>query len=422
MKVSLSMIVKDEIKLLERCLDSVEGLVDEIVIVDTGSTDGTLEIVKERADIYDQIEWNGFANARNYSMSLATGDLIFILDADEYISDHKGWKVALQMMKDGWDAVAVVVHNNLPDDQILSGDRIWQIRMFGNNRPEIEWSGSIHNQIAECLKVNPLDKKEAKFFQAQVVITHDGYNLGQEALTEKYSARIPALLKELEDAKGDPKLLAYYQYQTANAYFMTKDYEKAVSYIQATNLDDLTTENAYSTCLMGMHCAHTMNMTKEGVEYAHKMMAMNPDEAMSFLMVGLAYMVEKKFIAAYNYIGAALAQSQIPNMPYKYQLDAHYIAGAAGEAAFGLQRLEDAKNLFQMHLQKYQTPRIAQLEAGIIPLEQADSEGLLPVGRLTKEEESRQAKPEETVVIQDSRKPGLSPPSEENLVQTLDHI
>ncbi|KKL54646.1 hypothetical protein LCGC14_2263320, partial [marine sediment metagenome] len=84
MKVSLCMIVRDEIAHLD-CLDSVEELVDEIVIVDTGSSDGTLDVVRARSDVWDQIEWSGFADARNHAQSLATGDIILILDADEKI-------------------------------------------------------------------------------------------------------------------------------------------------------------------------------------------------------------------------------------------------------------------------------------------------------------------------------------------------
>ncbi len=87
--ISLCMIVKDEEETLGRCLESVKGLVDEIIIVDTGSTDGTKEIAqKYNAKIYD-FQWvDDFSAARNYSFSKATQDYIFWLDADDVIMEE----------------------------------------------------------------------------------------------------------------------------------------------------------------------------------------------------------------------------------------------------------------------------------------------------------------------------------------------
>ena len=85
-EISLCMIVKDEQDVIERCLESVKDVVDEIIIVDTGSTDKTKQIVSKYTDkIYD-FEWvNDFAKARNYSFSKATKDYILWLDADDVI-------------------------------------------------------------------------------------------------------------------------------------------------------------------------------------------------------------------------------------------------------------------------------------------------------------------------------------------------
>ena len=85
-EISLCMIVKDEEDVIARCLDSVKDLVDEIIIVDTGSTDRTKEIVSKYTDkIYD-FEWvNDFSKARNFSFSKATKDYILWLDADDII-------------------------------------------------------------------------------------------------------------------------------------------------------------------------------------------------------------------------------------------------------------------------------------------------------------------------------------------------
>lgn len=83
------MIVRNEEEVIERCLKSICDLVDEIIIVDTGSTDKTKQIVSKYTDkIYD-FEWvNDFAKARNYSFSKATKDYILWLDADDVILEE----------------------------------------------------------------------------------------------------------------------------------------------------------------------------------------------------------------------------------------------------------------------------------------------------------------------------------------------
>lgn len=84
--ISLCMIVKNEESVLARCLDSVASMMDEIIIVDTGSTDRTKEIAAQYTSrIYDFTWCDDFSAARNYAFSLATMDYIYCPDADEYL-------------------------------------------------------------------------------------------------------------------------------------------------------------------------------------------------------------------------------------------------------------------------------------------------------------------------------------------------
>lgn len=414
MTISLCMIVKDEIAHLEACLDSVQELVDEIVIVDTGSTDGTWDVVQDRATVFDQIEWEGFAHARNYAQAMATGDIILILDADEKIVDSAGWAEVGKAFDDGADGVAVVIHNILPQDQVLLADRIWQVRLF-RNRPEMVWEGTVHNQIAPALMSNPLNGEEAQFYQARILVEHVGYNLDHDKLVNKYEARMSSLYEELANATTE-KTKAYYQFQTANALFMQQKYDEALQFFRDVDFEHMTDENTASSCIMAIHCCHILGVPKEGMVYAKMLLNVNPEEAMSFLMMGLSYLAEYRFQAAYNFLGAAMTMTQVPNMDYKYLLDLFYIAAPAGEAALNMNRLADAKELFQLHLQKYQTEKIAQLEAAIIPMEDAVAQGYLAVGNQKVPDSLPNPKPEETILVQDSRRVDLSEPSEQNPV------
>ena len=86
--ISLAMIVKNEQDVLERCLDNAKNLFDEIIIVDTGSTDATKQIAKRFTPRVQDFEWvNDFSRARNYAFSLATCDYVMWLDADDILSN-----------------------------------------------------------------------------------------------------------------------------------------------------------------------------------------------------------------------------------------------------------------------------------------------------------------------------------------------
>lgn len=89
MSISLCMIVKNEEHSLGACLESVKGIFDEIIVVDTGSQDGTVELAKRFTDKVYFFEWcDDFSAARNYSLSLAASDYAMWLDADDVILPH----------------------------------------------------------------------------------------------------------------------------------------------------------------------------------------------------------------------------------------------------------------------------------------------------------------------------------------------
>lgn len=149
--ISLCMIVKNEEACLERCLKSLEGIVDEMIIVDTGSIDRTIEIAKSfGAKVYN-FKWTGsFSDARNYAFSLATCDYIYSGDADEELDEEnrrrfKDLKIDIGELN--VDIVQMYYSNQLAFRTVYNYDRELRPKLFKRVRHFI-WQDPIHEQVA----------------------------------------------------------------------------------------------------------------------------------------------------------------------------------------------------------------------------------------------------------------------------------
>lgn len=161
MKISLCMIVKNEADVIERCIESVKGKVDEVIVVDTGSDDRTKEIVKSLGGIIIEEKWEGdFSKARNTSLVNAKGDYILVLDADEYLDENVDLKKVITSLKDYY---MVNIKNYLDSDQVAYHS---SIRLFKKSE-EIIYRGKIHENIE--IKMGMTGEK------TDILIHHEGY-------------------------------------------------------------------------------------------------------------------------------------------------------------------------------------------------------------------------------------------------------
>lgn len=219
------MIVKNEEKVLQRCLDSVYGIVDEIVIVDTGSTDSTKEIaLKYTSKVYD-FEWtNSFADARNFAQQQATGEWILVLDADEYV-DQTNLKEMIDVLKqtdESVEAYDVAIYNFMG----VYGERVLQHRhtRIYRNSPHLRYVRAIHEQLR---KVNGEYVQAA---QGILTVYHTGYM--HQAVTEKKKHDRNAPLLEYEMEVGES--VAFDYFNLGNEYLSKGEIEKALeSFIKA---------------------------------------------------------------------------------------------------------------------------------------------------------------------------------------------
>ena len=146
--ISLCMIVKNEEDVLGRCLDSVADLVDEIVIVDTGSTDRTREIAARFTDQIFDFPWqDDFAAARNKSFAHATMDYCMWLDADDVLLEEDREKFLA--LKEGLSpAVSVVMapyHTGFDKDGRVTF--LYYRERIIKNRAGMHWAGAVHEVV-----------------------------------------------------------------------------------------------------------------------------------------------------------------------------------------------------------------------------------------------------------------------------------
>lgn len=248
--ISLCMIVKNEEEVLHRCLSSVKGVVDEIIIVDTGSTDRTKDIAKDFTDkIYD-FEWNDdFSAARNYSFRHATKDYILWMDADDVLfeEDREKLKKLKEELAPEIDVVSMLYHIAFDeyDNPTFSYRRNRMVKRSKN----FKWKGAVH----EYLEVG------GRVLETDIAFRH-------RKKDKKTTAPSDRNLKIYEKrlANGEtftPRDLFYY----SNELKDHGQYEKAIEYYQRfLNTERGWIEDKIQACINMAACYRQMgNIEKE---------------------------------------------------------------------------------------------------------------------------------------------------------------
>lgn len=210
--LSLVMIVKNEQNNLRRCLESVKDIVDEIVIVDTGSTDKTKEIALEfGAKVFDYKWDNNFSNARNYAIKNSSGDWNLILDGDEYISKIDLANIRNFINSNNNKIGQVKIVNAFEQDGEIKNSESYISRLAPKG---VFFEGAIHEQLKSDFTRKVVD----------ITLEHDGY-----LNTNKFDRNIYILLDELKIKPNDSYLL----YQIARTYYVNKMYIEASTYFDS---------------------------------------------------------------------------------------------------------------------------------------------------------------------------------------------
>ena len=196
--LSLCMIVRDEEQMLGRCLAAAAPAVDEIVIVDTGSTDATVEIARAFGARVHRQPWTGsFAQARNAAIEMATGDWLLHLDADEVLVAEDATRLR-ELTGRTWREAFYLTETSFVgrrhDGAAIVNTTLRMLR----NRPGYRYAGRIHEQIGHTLPTWAPGRVE----HTSIRIEHYGY-LGDVQAAKAKSARNLALLQR-QALEGPP--------------------------------------------------------------------------------------------------------------------------------------------------------------------------------------------------------------------------
>ncbi|MCX5846820.1 MAG: glycosyltransferase [Deltaproteobacteria bacterium] len=222
--ISVCMIAKNEEKYIDQCLSSVKPIADEIIFVDTGSTDRTVEIARKYTDKIYLHPWNNsFSEARNYYLKYAKGDWIFQIDADEELVKEDIPKVRKAVQDKDIDAIVIRIVSTARKGRSKSVHNVE--RIFRNNGV-IQYEGRVHNRLVGITspKIYPIR------------ILHYGYDILESDAGKKFERNVSLLRKDLEDNPDNP---ATHHYLSCSYLSRKMDNETIEHGLKAINLADL---------------------------------------------------------------------------------------------------------------------------------------------------------------------------------------
>lgn len=219
------MIVKNEEENIKRCLDSVCDIVDEIIIVDTGSSDRTIEIAKNyNARIYN-FEWNNnFSDARNLSLEKASCDWILIMDADDEFEREDKDKLLNLTKNENVNAYFLQTLSYVGENKGLDIIMNLNVRLI-RNKTRYRFYGAIHEQI----KPNDIDENKKDAIKVEDVrFYHYGYLNKTVKDKDKRKRNMEIIQKELEKEPNN----SFMQFNMGCEYYALGDFKKALEYYE----------------------------------------------------------------------------------------------------------------------------------------------------------------------------------------------
>lgn len=302
--VAACMIVRNEEELLPGCLDSIRDWVDELIVVDTGSTDSTVEISESYGAKLHRQEWtNDFSYHRNYSIEQADSEWILIIDADERLvrDDIPSLQT---IINDGQYAAISLNVINVYGREEEKTTFLNSVRLFTKDSG-LRYDGIVHNRLQI--------PNDMKVLRTRARIKHLGYDLTPEKMQAKFDRSRALLERQLTENENDHHALYNLaQLLLAEARDNWSEYgpqiiELADRAIALTSPDNRKTR---PTWLMGhvqaAYAHYYLDNQDEAIAYASKALEAKPDYLDALMLMGHAYGKKKEYTKSNEFYGRYL--------------------------------------------------------------------------------------------------------------------
>lgn len=297
MNLSVCIITKNEKENLRKCLQRLKGYGFELVVVDTGSVDGTVSMVSEYTESIYEFPWcDDFAKAKNFAVSKAANDLVFVLDSDEFIERIDVPKLENLIMEYPGYVGRILRKNFICHQQEQLEAKEYINRIF--DRRQYHYEGKIHEQLVAN------DNGPCRTYKAPVEVEHCGYLLTEEEKKKKSKRNICLLEEVLKEQGDDPYLL----YQLGKAFYMMGEYESAREHFSRALYFELEPELEYVIDMV--HCYGYVLLkcgrAQEALGYVGLEEAFGNNSDFQFLM-GFIYMNNEMYPEAVDAFQKAVA-------------------------------------------------------------------------------------------------------------------
>lgn len=318
--LSVCIITKNESKNLEKCLSCLKKYDLDIVVVDTGSTDNSVEVAKKYTDSIFFFHWcDDFAAARNFAASKAKNDVIMMIDTDEFVEQLNFVQLKQLIIRNKKKVGRIHRNNSYVSDGIGMNSKEVINRIY--DRRLYYYVGKVHEQITAR------DGRDYDTYIVPVYVEHSGYS-GDKGEREKKADRNLKLLKEMLKTEGeDPYVL----YQIGKSYYYKGQYQQAAEYFERTFDKELDPKLEY---VIDMITSYGYALVNAGQAQRALDLECLSDEfsgsADFIFMMGIVYMQNAMFEqAVQNFLKAAAMPSCVVDGVNSYL--AYYNAGVIYE-------------------------------------------------------------------------------------------
>ena len=289
--ICLNMIVKDETAVIERCLNSVRDIIDYWVIVDTGSTDGTQNLIKETlkdipGELYER-PWVGFGHNRNEALEFAKNkaDYLLFIDADEQLKISPSFTRA-SLVSDCYF---------FEFEELTTGTKFFRMSLISSKHQDWKWQGDIHEYLTS---------NTAKTHQLLpgIICQSETPASARSQDSKKYQKDVEVLENALKKSPDNSR----YVFHLAQSYFCCEEFEASIKNFEKRLLMPDKEEEVYHSLYMIGYVKNLMNKPFDEVFQSYSKAYMNqPTRAEPLYRIGCLFLEKKDYLSSYAYFKLA---------------------------------------------------------------------------------------------------------------------